>query len=249
MMKGTYMYTLLESINKPNDIKKIPKEDYKKLATEIRSCLVKNVSRTGGHLASNLGVVELTMAIHLCLDFPEDKLILDVGHQSYVHKILTGRWREMSTLRQYDGLSGFPKLSESETDSFETGHASTSVSAALGYAFASEMEGKDNKIFAVIGDGSATGGMFFEAINNAVALKSNMVIVLNDNNMSISKNVGGMPRYLTKLRTASQYKNLKNKIESGLRKMPYIGEEMIDKIKRSKSCGCQVGRRGLGAWV
>ena len=229
------MYNLLENINKPNDIKNIDKADYRKLAGEIRTCLIKNVSRTGGHLASNLGVVELTMALHLCLDFPKDKLIWDVGHQSYVHKILTGRWRELSTLRQYGGISGFPKLAESESDSFETGHASTSVSAALGYAFASKILNKDEKVFAVIGDGSTSGGLFYEAINNAVSLRSNMVIVLNDNNMSISKNVGGMSKYLTKIRTASQYKNLKSNVETALRKMPYVGEDIIEKIRRSKS--------------
>lgn len=170
------MYKILRQIEKPNDIKTIAPEDYRRLASEIRSCLVNSVSRTGGHLASNLGVVELTMALHICLDFPEDKLIWDVGHQSYVHKILTGRWNNMDTIRNYGGLSGFPSIEESETDAFDTGHASTSVSAALGYAHAARLQGKKNKVFAVIGDGSITGGMFYEAINNAASLKSNMVI-------------------------------------------------------------------------
>ncbi|MCI8306987.1 MAG: 1-deoxy-D-xylulose-5-phosphate synthase [Lachnospiraceae bacterium] len=229
------MYKILRQIEKPNDIKTIAPEDYRRLASEIRSCLVNSVSRTGGHLASNLGVVELTMALHICLDFPEDKLIWDVGHQSYVHKILTGRWNNMDTIRNYGGLSGFPSIEESETDAFDTGHASTSVSAALGYAHAARLQGKKNKVFAVIGDGSITGGMFYEAINNAASLKSNMVIILNDNNMSISKNVGGMSKYLTKLRTASQYTTLKDNIEYALKKMPYIGENVIEKIRRSKS--------------
>lgn len=229
------MYKILENIQKENDIKDISPDKYKELAREIRACLINNVSKTGGHLASNLGVVELTMAIHLCLDFPEDKLIWDVGHQSYVHKILTGRWRELSTLRQYQGISGFPKMTESNSDAFDTGHASTSISAALGYAFARQIQGDNNKVFAVIGDGSLTGGMAYEALNNANTLKSNMVIVLNDNNMSISKNVGGMSKYLTKLRTASQYKNLKNNIEDTLKKMPMIGDSVIDKVKKSKS--------------
>ena len=229
------MYHILEQIQKPNDIKNIAPEDYRKLAAEIRSCLVNNVSRTGGHLASNLGVVELTMALHLCLDFPEDKIVWDVGHQSYVHKILTGRWKELGTIRQYEGLSGFPQVEEDETDTFDTGHASTSVSAALGFAHASKIMGKNNKVFAVIGDGSMTGGMFYEAINNAAALKSNMIIILNDNNMSISKNVGGMSRYLTKLRMASQYNSLKGNVEEALKKMPYIGNEVLDTLKRSKS--------------
>lgn len=229
------MYSILENINKPNDIKNIDAKDYKKLATEIRACLLKNVSKTGGHLASNLGIVEITMALHLCSNLPEDKIIWDVGHQSYVHKILTGRWRELGTLRQYDGLSGFPQMKESDTDAFDTGHATTSVSAALGYAHAYSIQNMDNKVFAVIGDGSLTGGMFYEALNNAATLKSNMVIVLNDNNMSIANNVGGMSRYLTKLRTASQYKNLKDNIEEALKKMPYIGDQVIEKIRRSKS--------------
>lgn len=229
------MYKILRQIEKPNDIKNIAPEDYRRLATEIRACLVNSVSRTGGHLASNLGVVELTMALHLCLNFPEDKLVWDVGHQSYVHKILTGRWKSMDTIRQHGGLSGFPQIQESETDAFDTGHASTSVSAALGYAHAARIQGRKNRVFAVIGDGSMTGGMFYEAINNAAALKSNMVIILNDNNMSISKNVGGMSKYLTKLRTASQYTMLKDNIEYALKKMPYIGDNVIEKIRRSKS--------------
>lgn len=229
------MYKILKNIHEPNDIKNIAPEDYRELAKEIRTCLIRDISRTGGHLASNLGVVELTMALHLCLEFPEDKLIWDVGHQSYIHKILTGRWKELENIRQYGGISGFPKIKENSSDAFDTGHASTSVSAALGYAFSRQIQGKDNKVFAVIGDGSMTGGLFFEALNNAVSLKSNMVIVINDNNMSISKNVGAMSRYLTKIRTASQYQNLKENIEDALRKMPCIGDAVVDKVRRSKS--------------
>lgn len=228
-------YKYLSRIKEANDIKKISSDEYKELAREIRACLINSVSKNGGHLASNLGVVELTMALHLCLDFPEDKLVWDVGHQSYVHKILTGRWDKMDGLRQYKGISGFPKIGESECDAFDTGHASTSLSVALGYAFSRQLKGEDNKVFAVIGDGSLTGGMAFEALNNAARLKSNMVIVLNDNNMSISKNVGGLSRYLTKLRTASQYQSLKLNIEDALKKMPRIGDNVIDKVRRSKS--------------
>jgi len=166
------MYNILNQINRPNDIKNIEPSDYKELAKEIRACLIRNVSNTGGHLASNLGVVELTMAIHLCIDFPEDKLIWDVGHQSYVHKILTGRRDKLGTIRQFGGISGFPRINESETDAVNSGHASTSVSAALGYAMSRQIQCKDNKVFAVIGDGSMTGGLFYEALNNAASVKS-----------------------------------------------------------------------------
>lgn len=229
------MYKILDSIKEPNDIKNISPSDYRRLAKEIRAFLINNVSKSGGHLASNLGVVELTIAIHLCLNFPEDKLVWDVGHQAYVHKLLTGRKDSFTTLRQYKGISGFPKMSESDCDAFDTGHASTSVSAALGYAFARQISGDDNKVFAVIGDGAMSGGMAYEALNNAARLKSNLVIVLNDNNMSISKNVGGMSKYLTKLRTASQYQNLKSNVEDVLKRVPVVGENVIDKVKRSKS--------------
>ena len=183
---------MLEKITKENDIKQIERQDYPALAAEIRDFLIEKVSIHGGHLASNLGTVELTMALHAVMNFPEDKLIFDVGHQSYTHKILTGRKDAFETLRQYDGLSGFPKRNESPCDAFDTGHSSTSISVALGMAKARDLRGEDRKIFAVIGDGALSGGMAFEAMNNAARLKSNMVIVLNDNQMSISKNVGGM---------------------------------------------------------
>lgn len=188
----------LDKIKKPNDIKRLDKSEYPILAQEIRDFLLTHISQTGGHLASNLGTVELTMALHLVLDFPEDKLIWDVGHQSYTHKILTGRKDEFEHLREFGGMSGFPKRGESSCDSFNTGHSSTSISAALGFAEAKEIMGTDESIVAVIGDGALSGGLAYEALNNAANLKSSLVIVLNDNEMSISKNVGGMSRYLNK---------------------------------------------------
>ena len=196
--------TTLNQIKEPNDIKRISPKLYPVLAEEIRDFLLNNVSQTGGHLASNLGAVEITMALHICLRFPEDKVVYDVGHQSYVHKILTGRKDEFSTLRQKDGLCGFPKRSESECDVFGTGHSSTSISAALGLAVARDLEQKDNTVVAVIGDGALSGGMAYEALNNLSILrkeKKNMIIILNDNKMSISENVGGMSRYLNDLRS------------------------------------------------
>lgn len=229
------MYDILDQIQKPNDIKNIDPAQYVELAKQIRACLLRNVSKTGGHLASNLGVVELTMAIHLCLTFPDDKLIWDVGHQSYVHKILTGRKDRLRSLRQHEGISGFPKMCESDADAFNTGHASTSVSAALGYAFSRQLKGKDNKVFAVIGDGSMTGGMFYEALNNAVNLKSNMVIVLNDNNMSISRNVGGMSGYLTRIRTADRYRQLNDNVKGAIKSIPGIGDSVAKTVSRSKN--------------
>lgn len=225
---------LLDSITKENDIKNIEPQQYKQLADEIRHFLVSRVSRTGGHLASNLGVVELTMALHKYMTFPEDKLIWDVGHQAYTHKLLTGRKEEFKTLRQYGGMSGFPKRRESECDAFDTGHSSTSISAALGMAAARDLEGKNNKIIAVIGDGALSGGMAYEALNNAARLRSNLIIILNDNNMSISENVGGMANYLGKIRTNSRYQGLKDDVETALRKVPGLGNKIVDKIRRSK---------------
>lgn len=227
------MAKILDEINKPNDIKNIPKDKYKDLASEIRGFLIEKISKNGGHLASNLGVVELTMALHLVLDFPKDKLIFDVGHQSYTHKILTGRKQQFNTLRNYKGLSGFPKIKESNCDAFDTGHSSTSISIALGYAKARELNNENYNVVAVIGDGALSGGMAYEALNNAARLKSNMIIVLNDNTMSISKNVGGMSHYLSKMRTNTKYLNLKDSVEKTLEKIP-IGDIIIDKIKHSK---------------
>lgn len=228
------MLKILDQVNEPNDIKKIKPEEYAKLADEIRRFLLDKLSKKGGHLASNLGVVELTMALHLTLDFPKDKLIWDVGHQAYIHKILTGRKEGFSTLRSFEGMSGFPKRVESECDSFDTGHSSTSISAALGLAKARDLSKKDNKVFAVIGDGALSGGMAYEALNNAARLKSNLVIILNDNNMSISENVGGMAAYLGKIRTNSKYQGLKENVETALRKLPVFGDAIVDKIRRSK---------------
>lgn len=228
------MAKLLDSINQANDIKKIKSQDYGRLADEIRTFLIQNVSKTGGHLASNLGVVELTIALHLFLTFPQDKLVWDVGHQAYTHKLLTGRKELFSTLRQMDGLSGFPKRSESSCDSFDTGHSSTAVSAALGLVKARDLKGKNNKVVAVLGDGALTGGMAFEAINNAGRLKTNMIIVLNDNNMSISENVGGLANYLGKLRTSSKYTGFKENMENTLNQMPGVGKALVGQLKRSK---------------
>ena len=196
---------VLEKIQKANDIKKLKPEELEVLAQEIRDFLIEKISVTGGHLASNLGVVELTMAMHLIFDLPEDKIIWDVGHQAYTHKLLTGRKAGFDDLRKYGGMSGFPKRKESECDAFDTGHSSTSISAGLGYVEAREILGQDHKVISVIGDGAMTGGMAYEALNNAAGLKSNFIIVLNDNNMSISENVGGMSKYLDGLRTASAY--------------------------------------------
>ena len=228
------MPKLLENICEANDIKKIKVQDYGKLAEEIRNFLMQNVSKTGGHLASNLGVVELTMALHLFLGFPQDKIVWDVGHQAYIHKLLTGRKDLFSTLRQMDGLSGFPKREESNCDSFDTGHSSTAISAALGLVKARDLSGDCNRVVAVLGDGALTGGMAFEAINNAGRLKTNFIIILNDNNMSISENVGGMANYLAKLRTSSKYTGFKENMENTLNQMPGVGKVLVDKLKRSK---------------
>lgn len=227
--------TLLSTIEKENDIKNIAPEDYRKLAKEIRVRLVKSIGKTGGHLAPNLGVVELTMALHLFLDFPKDKLIWDVGHQSYVHKLLTGRNKKFGTLRTLDGLSGFPKVGENPADTFNTGHSSTSLSVALGMAKARDIQGGDEKVVAVIGDGALSGGMAFEALNNAEQMKSNIIIVLNDNKMSISKNVGGMSNYLGKMRTNPKYNNLKINIEERLDRIPNGGTTMAETIKNAKN--------------
>ena len=224
---------LLNQINEPNDIKKIDPREYRLLAKEIRQFLVHKISMTGGHLASNLGAVELTMALHLCLDFPNDSLVWDVGHQSYTHKLLTGRKEGFDTLRQFGGMSGFPKRSESNCDAFDTGHSSTSISLAIGMAKARELKKEKNNVFAVIGDGALSGGMAFEALNNAARLKSNLVIVLNDNQMSISKNVGGMSKYLGNIRTSANYTEFKEDVETKLRKS-HIGNALADSIKGAK---------------
>lgn len=226
---------VLEKIQRENDIKNLKPEELKVLAEEIRQFLIEKISVTGGHLASNLGVVELTMALHLTFDLPKDKLIWDVGHQAYTHKLLTGRKEGFDDLRKYGGMSGFPKRKESECDAFDTGHSSTSISAGLGYVEARELLHEDYSVVSVIGDGSLTGGMAYEALNNASRLKSNFIIVLNDNNMSISENVGGMSRYLNGLRTAQAYTDLKKGVEDTLKRIPGKGERIVSQMKKTKS--------------
>ncbi|MBO5483883.1 MAG: 1-deoxy-D-xylulose-5-phosphate synthase [Lachnospiraceae bacterium] len=228
------MGELLEQIKQPNDIKDIKVTDYKTLAREIRQFLVQKISHTGGHLASNLGAVELTMALHLCCDFPHDQIVWDVGHQCYTHKILTGRQDGFDHLRQFGGMSGFPKREESDCDAFDTGHSSTSIGIALGLAKARDIKGENHKVFAVLGDGALSGGMAYEALNNAARLKSNLIIVINDNQMSISKNVGGMSNYLGKIRTSGNYTGLKEDIEKALSKMPGLGDRVAEKIRGIK---------------
>jgi 1-deoxy-D-xylulose-5-phosphate synthase len=224
----------LDQIKEPNDIKNIPQEHYPELAKEIRQFLVKSVSNTGGHLASNLGAVELTIALHACLNLPEDKIIWDVGHQSYVHKILTGRKDQMKTIRQFEGLSGFPKQSESPCDAYDTGHSTTSISVAAGYARGRDLLGETYKIVAVIGDGSFSGGMAYEALNNLAHYKTNTIIILNDNEMSISKNVGGMASYLEKIRTDTKYIDFKGDVEKTLGKTE-LGTRVADRLKKTKN--------------
>ena len=226
---------LLEKIQKENDIKQLKPEELEELAEEIRRFLIEKISVTGGHLASNLGVVELTMALHLAFELPQDKMIWDVGHQSYTHKILTGRRAGFDDLRKYGGMSGFPKRKESACDAFDTGHSSTSISAGLGYVAARDIRGEDHSVISIIGDGSMTGGMAYEALNNASRLRSNFIIVLNDNNMSISENVGGMSRYLNGLRTAEAYTGLKKGVEDTLMKIPVQGEKILYQMKKTKS--------------
>ncbi len=225
---------LIDNIKMPNDIKQYDVEDWEPLAEEIRNFLIEHVSKTGGHLASNLGCVELTMALHLVLNFPEDKIIWDVGHQSYTHKILTGRQAGFDNLRQFGGMSGFPKSLESETDVFDTGHSSTSISAAIGMAKAKELKGDKGAVVAVIGDGSFTGGLTYEALNNLGRLKSSCMIVLNDNDMSIDENVGGMSSYLNKIRVGQTYNEVKSGVEKGLLGIPGIGEPIAKIVKRGK---------------
>lgn len=226
---------MLEKIQKPNDIKKIPADQLPALAEEIREFIIESLSKTGGHLASNLGVVELTIAMHRVFDLPKDKLIWDVGHQSYTHKILTGRKDGFETLRREGGISGFPKRSESDCDVFDTGHSSTSISAGVGYVRARELKKENYSVVSIIGDGALTGGMAYEALNNAASLKSNFIIVLNDNEMSITENVGGMSSYLSGLRTASAYTDFKMDVTKALNRIPGIGPGMVDAMRKTKS--------------
>lgn len=225
---------ILETIEHENDIKKVAPENWNVLADEIREFLINKISVTGGHLGSNLGAVELTMALHLSLNLPEDKIVWDVGHQSYTHKILTGRKAGFENLRKYGGMSGFPKRKESDCDCFDTGHSSTSISAGLGLVKARDLKNEDNTIVSVIGDGSLTGGMAYEALNNAARMKKNFIIVLNDNNMSISENVGGVSKYLNNIRTADKYLDIKEGIYNSLMDTK-IGEPIVESIRRAKS--------------
>ena len=227
---------MLEEINSPEDLKKLSIEEKKKLAQELREYILKVVSENGGHLASNLGVVELTIALHSVFDMPKDKIVWDVGHQSYVHKIITGRRENFKTLRKLNGLSGFPKINESEYDNFDTGHSSTSISAALGMARARDLKGESNYVISVIGDGALTGGMALEALNDAGCSNTKMTVILNDNEMSISPNIGGLNMFLSKLRTKKLYTKSNISIKKMINKIPLIGKpsvKIIQRIKRS----------------
>ena len=226
---------LLDSIQKANDIKKIKEKELDSLAAEIRQFLNEKISVSGGHLGSNLGAVELTMALHLSLDLPTDKIVWDVGHQSYTHKILTGRREGFETLRKFGGMSGFPKRKESDCDSFDTGHSSTSISAGLGLAQARDLLGERHTVVSVIGDGSLTGGMAYEALNNAAHLDTNFIVILNDNNMSISENVGGVSTYLNSIRTDAKYLDLKDSIYYRLLEMPKYEQAIVKKIQNAKN--------------
>ncbi|RKD34563.1 1-deoxy-D-xylulose-5-phosphate synthase [Thermohalobacter berrensis] len=228
------MEKLLPSIKNVKDIKKLNIRQLKSLSNEIRDFILETVSKTGGHLASNLGIVELTLALHKVFNSPKDKIIWDVGHQAYVHKIATGRKDEFHTLRQFKGISGFPKRNESEHDIFETGHSSTSISAGLGYALARDLEGEDYKVICVIGDGAMTGGMAFEALNHAGDVGSDLIIILNDNEMSISENVGGLSKHLNRIRTAPTYSRMKEDFESIISSIPAIGKRVYKTAERAK---------------
>lgn len=234
MKRTEYEVELLKGINSPDDLKNLNMDELNELAQEIRTYLIEVISKTGGHLAPNLGVVELTLALHRVFNTPKDKIVWDVGHQAYVHKILTGRREEFKTLRQYGGLSGFPKRNESVHDSFGTGHSSTSISAALGMAIARDLNNENYNVIAVIGDGALTGGMALEALNNAGMLKKKLLVVLNDNEMSIAKNVGAMSEYLCRLRTDPSYSHLKNDVENLLKGIPSIGTQVAKTAKRVK---------------
>ena len=226
---------ILERIEGPWDVRDLNTEELKQLAEEIRQFLIEKISVTGGHLASNLGVVELTIALYLAFDLPKDKVIWDVGHQSYTHKILSGRREMFDDLRKFGGMSGFPKRKESPYDAFDTGHSSTSISAGLGMAQGRDLMGEDYAVISVIGDGALTGGMAYEALNNAAQLKTNFIIVLNDNNMSISENVGGMSKYLNGIRSDAGYNELKKHVAGALSSIPMVGDKLVDKISRTKN--------------
>lgn len=225
---------MLEKINSPEDVKKLNLEQKKQLAEEMRKYILEIVSENGGHLASNLGVVELTIALHSVFDVPKDKIVWDVGHQTYVHKIITGRREELKTLRKLNGIAGFPKSKESDADCFNTGHSSTSISAALGMARARDIKGEDNSVLAVIGDGALTGGMALEALNDTGWSKTKMTVILNDNEMSISKNIGGMSMLLSKLRTKRSYNKSSDAVKKMILKLPKIGDAIVKIVIRVK---------------
>ena len=226
---------ILERINEPQDIKNLTYDEMQILAGEIREFLISTISQTGGHLASNLGVVELTIALYRVFDLPRDKVIWDVGHQAYTHKILSGRKEGFGELRQYGGMSGFPKRKESPFDVFDTGHSSTSISAGLGMVQARDILGEAYRVISVIGDGALTGGMAYEALNNAGERKTNFIIILNDNNMSIAPNVGGMSTYLSELRAGEGYNQLKQNVSDSLKRVPYVGEPVVNVISKTKN--------------
>ncbi len=228
------MGKIIENLNSPKDIKKLSYEELAKLSREIRAFLIDSVSKTGGHLASNLGVVELTIALHKVFNSPKDKIVWDVGHQAYVHKIITGRKNDFSTLRQFKGLSGFPKCKESDHDAFETGHSSTSISAGLGMAMARDVKGEKHSVISIIGDGALTGGMAFEALNHAGHSEKDFIVILNDNEMSISENVGGLSKYLNRLRTDPVYFKMKDDVEHILSMIPAIGKSVVKTTQKAK---------------
>ena len=226
---------LLDHIKQSSDIKKLKEDQYPELAREIRQFLIEKISKTGGHLASNLGVVELTIALHLAFDLPEGQDRLGCGTSVYTHKLLTGRKSGFDELRKYGGMSGFPKRKESDCDCFDTGHSSTSISAGIGLVAARDLQDGDEHVISVIGDGALTGGMAYEALNNAAELKTNFIIIINDNNMSISKNVGGMSTYLSALRTAETYTGMKIGVTKTLKKIPHVGTAVVDTVRKTKS--------------
>ena len=228
------MEKILDKTNSIEDLKKLKYKEKKQLAEELRETIINTVSKNGGHLASNLGVVELTLALHSVFNAPKDKIVWDVGHQTYVHKILTGRKDKMDTLRQLDGIAGFPKTSESEYDCFDTGHSSTSISVAMGMARARDIRKEKNSVIAVIGDGALTGGMALEALNDAGCSNTNIIVILNDNEMSISKNVGGISQFLNRVRTKKFYTKSNNYVKKAVAKIPKVGDFIIRQVRRLK---------------
>lgn len=228
------MYHILNQVDNTEDLKKLNILEKQELAKDLRELVIDTVSKTGGHLASNLGVVEITIALHSVFNTPKDKIVWDVGHQTYIHKILTGRKNKISTLRSLNGLAGFPKAVESEYDAFDTGHSSTSISAALGMARARDIKGEKNSVIAVIGDGALTGGMAFEALNDTGSSNTNLIVILNDNEMSISKNVGGLSTFLTRIRTRKSYNKSNNYIKRITLRIPFIGKKIVRLVRKIK---------------